>query len=135
VLHVLLSIIIIESATNKSLACVQGIFRVLYGLDIIFKNKKEGSGASEEHRALLWQRRVRKMLTCRFATSPTKRVPSSVMATTEGVVRWPKRSVSNRGYLTFGIFNYFGTARLHDSHAGVGGSEIDTDDAKIVSVF
>jgi len=44
VLHVLLGIIVVESATNKSLACVQGIFRVLYGLDIIFKNKKEREG-------------------------------------------------------------------------------------------
>jgi len=95
VLHVLLGIIVVESATNKSLAGVQGIFRVLYGLDIIFKNKKEEVGASEEHRALLRQRRVGKMLTCRLATSPTKRVPSSVTATTEGVVRWPKRSVGD----------------------------------------
>jgi hypothetical protein len=43
-LHILLSILVIESATNKSLGCVQGIFRVLYGLDIIFKNKREKKG-------------------------------------------------------------------------------------------
>jgi len=62
VLHVLLSIIVIESATNESLACVQGIFRVLYGLDIIFKNKKEKVGGSESNEHYFGKEELEKCL-------------------------------------------------------------------------
>ena len=54
VLHILLSILVLESATNKSLRGVQGIFRVLYGLDIIIKNKKKKRGPGRSTVYYFW---------------------------------------------------------------------------------
>jgi hypothetical protein len=51
----------------------------------------------------------------RLAGWPTRRSPSSVNATIDGVVR------------TFGVFNHAGVLAVHDCDAGIGGSEVDTD--------
>ena len=57
----------------------------------------------------------------RLAGRPTRRSPSSVKATIEGVVFMPSALA-----MTFGV------AAFHDGDAGVGGSEVDPDDFRHV---
>ena len=52
----------------------------------------------------------------RLATWPTRRSPSLLKATTDGVVRPPSELVMTLGSLA-----------LQDGHDGVGGAEVDSD--------
>ena len=70
--QVLLSVLVIESSSDESLGCVEGIFRICYSLYNI-----------------LIKRNFQNNLTCLLAGIPTNLYPSSVKATTEGVVLIP----------------------------------------------